>query len=239
MECLTCREALSARLDGEDEPVPAERTDEHLAGCPACRDWQARAVAGARLLRVRPAARVPDLTDRVLAEAAVPPRTRDLLPRGLLGVVAVAQLGLALSQVFGSSGHGAHPEATHLFNESTAWNLALGIGFYWTAWRPRTAGSALPILTGFVLVLLAYSAHDLLTGAAPVGRVLGHGLVVAGLVLMFVLHRSQRGPTPGTTATEDDERPIGADLTGDPEAAAGTTARTGRHLRPAGRHRAA
>jgi hypothetical protein len=30
VDCLTCREAISARLDGEPEPVPAAETDEHL-----------------------------------------------------------------------------------------------------------------------------------------------------------------------------------------------------------------
>ncbi|MCB0946449.1 MAG: zf-HC2 domain-containing protein, partial [Mycobacterium sp.] len=39
MDCDTAREALSARIDGEREPIPGARVDEHLAGCPACRDW--------------------------------------------------------------------------------------------------------------------------------------------------------------------------------------------------------
>ncbi|HOW96081.1 MAG TPA: zf-HC2 domain-containing protein, partial [Mycolicibacterium fallax] len=43
MNCDVAREALSARIDGEREPVPAARVDEHLAGCADCTDWHIRA----------------------------------------------------------------------------------------------------------------------------------------------------------------------------------------------------
>ncbi|WP_035288125.1 zf-HC2 domain-containing protein [Actinokineospora spheciospongiae] len=245
MDCVTCREALSARLDGEAEPVAAERTDEHLDGCTACLHWWARAGAGARLLRVRPAARVPDLTDLILENAPTPARTPGLVPRFLLGLVAVAQLGLGLAQIFGTdaAAHGGHPDsslALHLFNESTAWNLALGIGFYWVAWRPRNAIGMVPVLSGFVLVLLGYSAHDLITGSAPVPRVLGHGLIVAGLILLIAIRRVERDPVPGDLATDDREDTVRLlDDPGEPDRAEPGTPRTGRHLRPAGKHRAA
>ncbi|MGA9869586.1 MAG: zf-HC2 domain-containing protein [Rhodococcus sp. (in: high G+C Gram-positive bacteria)] len=36
-DCPLAREALSARIDGEREPVPTHRTDEHLATCTDCR----------------------------------------------------------------------------------------------------------------------------------------------------------------------------------------------------------
>jgi predicted anti-sigma-YlaC factor YlaD len=39
VDCEVAREALSARLDGEREPVPSGRVDEHLEGCAACRAW--------------------------------------------------------------------------------------------------------------------------------------------------------------------------------------------------------
>jgi anti-sigma factor ChrR (cupin superfamily) len=71
VDCDTCREALSARADGEIEPVPGEETDAHLASCVDCRQWQEDAAALIRSLRVRPAAEVPDLTAAVLA-ACIP-----------------------------------------------------------------------------------------------------------------------------------------------------------------------
>ncbi|WP_424188207.1 zf-HC2 domain-containing protein [Actinokineospora sp. G85] len=244
MDCLTCREALSARLDGEQEPVEPSRTDDHLAGCRSCRDWQARAAHSARLLRVRPVTQVPDLTARILDEAPLPARTPGLVPRVLLGLVAVAQLGLALAQIFGTGpsshgGHGGGPLSLHLFNESTAWNLALGIGFYWAAWRPRGTTGLLPVLTGFVVVLLGYSTHDLITGAAPLSRVLGHGLVLAGWLLLIVIRRAHRDPAPGAKATQDATRHLGLDDEPPVAAEPGDEPRTGRHLRPAGRHHAA
>lgn len=56
-------------MDGESEPVPAPRTDQHLGSCSECQVWQERAVA-------------------------------------------VAQLGLALSQVFGVGATADHANKT-------------------------------------------------------------------------------------------------------------------------------
>ncbi|MCV7426703.1 zf-HC2 domain-containing protein [Mycobacterium montefiorense] len=39
MDCEVAREALSARIDAEREPVPSARVDEHLNQCAVCRAW--------------------------------------------------------------------------------------------------------------------------------------------------------------------------------------------------------
>ncbi|WP_367127721.1 zf-HC2 domain-containing protein [Saccharothrix sp. HUAS TT1] len=78
MDCRSCREALSARLDGEVEPVPAAETDAHLAQCPACTRRQAGAQALTRSIRVRPAGPGPEFVDAV--PAAAPPRHTALAP---------------------------------------------------------------------------------------------------------------------------------------------------------------
>lgn len=232
VDCRTCREALSARIDGEAEPEPAEETDAHLAACAACRAWQARAAAMARTLRVREASPVPDLGDAILATAPVD--TRGWWPRLGLGVVAVAQLTLALGQLLGT-GHEAF--TGHLFNESTAWNLALGIGLFWAAFRPRAASGLVPVLGGFVLVLLVYSTIDLVSGAVPVTRVAGHGLLVAGLCLLVIVNRRTTRPPHGNQT-----RP-GADHHTDPAEDPTATRREPPPghppLRPASHHRAA
>ncbi|SDJ49786.1 Predicted anti-sigma-YlaC factor YlaD, contains Zn-finger domain [Actinokineospora alba] len=239
---MTCREAVSARLDGEGEPAPAEATDRHLAECAACRQWQAGVVALARSLRVREAVAVPDLTDAILA--AAPAATR-VWPRVGLGVVAIAQSTLAVAQIVGVDtamahvGHGhAGPFAGHLVNESTAWTLALGIGLAWAALRPRAASGLIPVLAGFVVVLLGYSVYDLFAGAVPASRVGGHGVLVFALCLLLLVRRDAAAPTPGKgdavgtpgeypdTARFDDRRPA--------ERGPGQG-----FLRPAGRHRAA
>ncbi|MGB3440543.1 MAG: zf-HC2 domain-containing protein [Actinophytocola sp.] len=246
MDCVTCRESLSARLDGEAGASPAELVDAHLAECGACRTWQSRAEEQNRLLRVRRAAPVPDLSQAILADAPVIQPAQGWGVRGALVCVAVAQVTLGLSQLVGMgrttlhSEHGGGPTvAGHLFNESTAWNLALGIGLLWAAFRPRATTGLVPVLAGFVVVLFAYSTHDLATGAAPVSRVLGHGLLVAGLVLMIIVNRRHRPPAPELARVPGAPGHAGADDILEPvdHDAAGPAGRP--HLRPAGRHRAA
>ncbi|MEV0134326.1 zf-HC2 domain-containing protein [Dactylosporangium sp. NPDC050688] len=83
--CEAFREALSARLDGEAEPVDAALTDAHLARCAGCRTWHAEAATATRLFRVRQVPTEPAGVDDLLAAldahgvlppAAVPPPPR-------------------------------------------------------------------------------------------------------------------------------------------------------------------
>ncbi|MDI3313543.1 MAG: zf-HC2 domain-containing protein [Mycobacterium sp.] len=75
MDCKNCREALSARLDNEEEFASSVEVDDHLRKCPACRRWQVEAAALTRALRVRPAVKTPDLVAEVLgAVQAIPVR---------------------------------------------------------------------------------------------------------------------------------------------------------------------
>ncbi|MBP2335575.1 putative anti-sigma-YlaC factor YlaD [Saccharothrix coeruleofusca] len=207
MDCQTCREALSARLDGEAEPVPAAETDAHLAQCTACLRWQASAQALTRSIRVRPAVAHPDLVGAV--PMVVPPRRAALVPRPALAAVAVVQLWLAMDQVLAGTGaeHVGHGVSAHLFNEGAAWNLALGIGLLVAAVNARRAAGLLPTLGGFVAVLLGFSVNDLLNGTATAARVASHLPLVAGLVLLYLVARAHRGqPTPGTPAERDQAR---------------------------------
>lgn len=195
---------MSARLDGEAEPVAAADTDAHLAGCAACRDWRRRAEALTRAVRVRPVEEeVPDLTAAALA-AAPPPRRRLRVPaaRVALAAIGFSQVLLGLAQAFLlDAAH--HSGTTHLFNESTAWNLALGVGLVWTARWPRATSGTLPVVAGFVAVLVPFAAQDLMAGAVSVSRVTTHAILVLGLVALVIVHRDQKGPQDGdsTTAT--------------------------------------
>ncbi|MBB5957103.1 putative anti-sigma-YlaC factor YlaD [Saccharothrix tamanrassetensis] len=246
MDCETCREALSARLDGEPEPVPAGDTDAHLDGCAACRAWQDEAAALTRSLRLRPATPTPDLAAAVLdAAAPVKATTRGWYPRAALAGVAVAQLTLGLAQVLGSgtapaaAGHGVHgASGSHLFNESTAWNLALGLGLLWTALRPRATTGMLPVVAGFVVVLGVFSVQDLVAGQATVQRVTSHAILLLGLVLLVVVHRGWRDPDGGRVA---DPLPDSPDVVGTEGGSrpAEPTAPTRPRLRPVSRRRAA
>jgi anti-sigma factor RsiW len=75
VECNVCREAVSARIDGEREPAPVEQVDRHLAGCPDCARWHVAAIEATRRLRVRTVTATPDLTAAILDRLdAEPPR---------------------------------------------------------------------------------------------------------------------------------------------------------------------
>lgn len=79
MSCEIWREALSARLDGEDLPAGTEDLDAHLATCPDCASYAHELEALHRATRLRPAEEVPDRTDVILARARPPapvPSTR-------------------------------------------------------------------------------------------------------------------------------------------------------------------
>jgi predicted anti-sigma-YlaC factor YlaD len=52
MECYRAREAISARIDGEDPGVADDALQAHLADCPGCRAWQQRAHAVTRRARL-------------------------------------------------------------------------------------------------------------------------------------------------------------------------------------------
>lgn len=229
---------MSARLDGEPEPVPAEATDAHLATCAACRGWQEDAAALTRGLRLRPAVDVPDLAASILdAAPAVRPSTRGWSARIALAGLAVAQMTLGLSQVFDTVHLGHGTGAAHLFNESTAWNLALGLGMFWTALRPRATTGMLPVMAAFVAVLVPFSAQDLITGAAPVSRITSHIFLVLGVVLLLLVHRG-RAPGDGTPVSRVPlTSPTGE--SGPTELAQEKPGRRWGHLRPVSRKDAA
>src|SRR5689334_1844159 len=70
------REALSARMDGEDEPGAPALADAHRAQCEACRQWQEQAVTATRMVRLWPLHHAPLPAERLLAgfsPAAVAP----------------------------------------------------------------------------------------------------------------------------------------------------------------------
>ena len=126
-----------------------------------------------------------------------------------LGAVGVTQLAIALAQLFGPATH--HRDvvtglSTHLFDEGSAWNLALGIGLLYAALRTERAAGLLPTLGWFVGVLAILSTADLLNGAATVERVASHLPLVVALVLLHLVRREhQDQPTPGRPGVDDED----------------------------------
>ncbi|OBJ46321.1 hypothetical protein A5630_11835 [Mycolicibacterium mucogenicum] len=201
MECEIAREALSARMDGEHEPVPARRVDEHLASCPECRQWQDELDSQMQLLRGLIAAdrtRITAVADTVSQPAL--PETRSALDwvRVGLAVVGAIQIILAVLQAAGVSigVHVGHTMGGHVVNESTAWSVALGVGMLVAAARPAAA-MGLAIVGGvFTLVLTGYVVVDGLTGAVGAVRMLSHLPALAGVVLTVLVWRRHAGEPP-------------------------------------------
>ncbi|MGH3821762.1 MAG: zf-HC2 domain-containing protein [Pseudonocardiaceae bacterium] len=206
MNCTQCREALSARLDGEESEAERDAIDAHLATCAACHRFAEDAARITRLTRTAVATEQPDLVEAVLAVA---PRSRrpQLVTalRVLLGLVGLAQAEMALVSMLGP--HTSDPGAqgvvlqgaslAHLVHESAAWNLALGVGFLWVAWRSLRTSGMVPMLSTFVAVLTVVVVMDTMAGAVDIVRLLGHGLVLLGLILMIALDRLSK-PAGGT-----------------------------------------
>ncbi|MBO0855466.1 MAG: zf-HC2 domain-containing protein [Nocardia sp.] len=245
MKCETVREALSARIDGEREPILADTTDRHLSACPACQDWYRRAEALRRATILQTAPQVPDLTGAIMAQ--LPQRRKVDYVRIALGIVAVAQTALALTQLFGAdtgAGQGMSMMGQgfmmgHMSHESAAWNVAIGIGLVWVTLRTRAAAGQLPLLTVFVGVLTVMSVLDVVRGEVTAERLVTHIPVVLGLALLYLVSRRHRDDDhPQHTASVTPPRDY---LETDDTAPAATDeqVRTFRHRRPASHHRAA
>ncbi|MFI5844046.1 zf-HC2 domain-containing protein [Catenuloplanes sp. NPDC051500] len=207
--CETFREAVSARLDGEDTGLGGA-LDRHLDGCAECRAYADDAALVTRMAGLLGGGAPPfaGVDDSVL-DALPAPRRRlrmPVLPAGarrslaltlrvLLGVLGAGQFILGVAQIAGIAavGHahtdlaGASPN--HLINESAAWNLAVGAGFAWIAMRRSRPSGILPTLTVFVSVLVLLSAGDLIAGRVETVRLLSHALVLAGYLVVVVLTR--------------------------------------------------
>ena len=208
MACERWREMLSAQLDGEDDPADRVRVDEHLTGCAGCRQWLDRAATVNRLTRTGVVADVPDLSAAILAAlppapraAARPPWWRIGLPAALylaLALVGAVQLILGLAQVGGaaSSGHvhaGLDATPGHLWHESTAWNVAVGAGFLFIALRRSRPTGLVPMLTAFVGMLLLLSVNDLSAARVDAARLVSHGFVLLGYLIVVALSRVTGG----------------------------------------------
>jgi len=210
MDCDTAREALSARIDGEREPIPAARVDEHLAGCDSCTDWQVAAVEQTQLLR-RLAGR-----SQLSAVRPAPERQPDRMrfasmswTRWALGAVGAVQLSLAIAQGMGANLGVPHAaEAGHALNESTAWSAALGLVMLAAAVRPVVAGGLAWVLGAFTAFLVVYEVSDTQAGHITIDRPLTHLPVVAGAVLALLVwrgdHLARPRPDPTTTAATDE-----------------------------------
>jgi predicted anti-sigma-YlaC factor YlaD len=193
---------LSAQLDGEDDPAGRPLVDEHLAGCAGCREWLDRAATVNRLTRTAVVVPVPDLSEAIVAALpAARPRRRFAPAAALylaLAVVGAVQLILGLGQVGGGvAGVHVHTglDATpgHLWHESAAWNVAVGAGYLFIGLRRSRPSGLVPMLTAFVGMLLLLSVNDLTGGRVDGTRLVSHGFVILGYLIVVALSRVTGG----------------------------------------------
>jgi predicted anti-sigma-YlaC factor YlaD len=212
VDCEVAREALSARIDGEREPVPSIRVDEHLEECPACRSWLQRVTNQAERLRRAAAPRPAILAVGPFGRkgGAVPDRHRLSWQQWALLTVGVVQVVLAGAQALGLSvglmGEHGMASGHHLVNESTAWSIALGVVMIGAALRPSGAAGLAGVLGVFAALLAVYVIIDAMSGAVTVVRIVSHVPVVLGAILAVMVWRtsSQPRPAPGSAADEPD-----------------------------------
>ena len=208
MQCDVAREALSARIDGEREPVPSARVDEHLETCRECCAWYIVADEQAKTMALRAAEPRRDFSKHVLASAGIeavglPRRSARWTGRygarcALVGV-GVLQVAVALAQVDGadfgmlSAAHQSGAmDGEHLMNETTAWSLALGLGMVVTGVWPIAAAGVACVVGIFTASLAWFVVTDSMSGQVTATRVLSHLPVLLGAVLVALVYRQFR-----------------------------------------------
>jgi predicted anti-sigma-YlaC factor YlaD len=183
MDCDTFRAAISTRIDGEVSWLPPDALAAHLADCQDCADWERRAHAVTRRVRLGGAFLDHDLTAGVLAAVPVARERRRLAltRRGLLIALALAQFAIAAPMLF--LGHDREA-GVHAAHELGSFNLALAIAFAVGAVRPKlSAGLAWPcaIAAGG---LVTTAVIDLIGGQAIGADEAQHLIALAGAALL-------------------------------------------------------
>ena len=191
MTCMHIHQAISARLDGEDPGLDEATVYAHLAGCGDCRAFAHRAEALHRTVRLAPAPAIPDLTPAILTAIGAEPAAdaepdTHLALRWILVAIAVAQIAVAIpALVFGSDAGLPVHAARHI----GSFDVALGVGFLYAAWKPSRIPGLLPVVAALVACLLGSSFLDVAAGSTRALGEVQHLLDFVGLVVVWLLSR--------------------------------------------------
>ena len=201
MTCMQIRHAFSARLDGEDVGLDEAVVYAHLADCTDCRRFAHDAERLHRTVRLAPAPTIPDLTAGILA-AIGEERAADRPARGpsgdtnhalrwILLAIAVAQIAVAIPPlIFGSDAGLPVHTARHI----GSFDVALGVGFLYAAWKPSRIPGLLPVVTALVVCLVGSSLLDVAAGNTAAFGEVQHVLDFAGLAVVWLLSRPEPRP---------------------------------------------
>jgi predicted anti-sigma-YlaC factor YlaD len=207
MRCEQIREALSARLDGEAAEPEDAFLDAHLDTCPSCAAWSQDLTVLHRMVRVREAEAVPDLTTAILAAAPGAPTPRRAVARTepvsvarwALFVVALSQLVLAAPALILGEGSGA---TVHAARELGAFDVALAVGLLLAVWQPARAWGLFPVVAALALVFGGTAVLDVVRGTASSLGEVHHLLDLAGVAVLWrVAHEAQGLPSRRRVAT--------------------------------------
>jgi predicted anti-sigma-YlaC factor YlaD len=182
MRCVHCREALSARLDGEEAGVAFADVDAHLARCHDCQLFAAELPALHRMARVRPADPVPDLTARIIAETA-PAHTPAIAPlawwvRGGLVTLALVLLAMAVPELVAPGNASGH---------LAAWDVAFAAGLLFAAWQPERSRGLLPMAVVLIATMTLATYIDIRNGHPASHGLAVHLLELTGVVALWLL----------------------------------------------------
>jgi predicted anti-sigma-YlaC factor YlaD len=191
MTCMQIHQAISARLDGEDPGLDEATVYAHLATCADCRAFAHHSETLHRRVRLAPAPTVPDLTPGILTAigteelAAGEPDTNVAL-RWILVAIAVAQIAVAIpALIFGSDAGLPVHTARHI----GSFDVALGVGFLYAAWKPSRIPGLLPVVAALVVCLLGSSFLDVADGSTRAWGEAQHVLDFVGLAVVWLLSR--------------------------------------------------
>jgi predicted anti-sigma-YlaC factor YlaD len=195
MTCMQIHQAISARLDGEDPGLDEPTVYAHLAGCVECRAFSHDAEALHRSVRLAPAPAIPDLTPGILTAIgaeSLPDATAhtdgdtNVALRWILVAIAVAQIAVAIPALILGNDAGL---PVHAARHIGSFDVALGIGFLYAAWKPSRISGLLPVVVALVVCLVGSSLLDVASGnTAAMGEV-QHVLDFVGLAVMWLLTR--------------------------------------------------
>ena len=206
---MQIRHAISARLDGEDPGTDEATVYGHLASCAGCRAFAHGSEELHRVVRLAPAPEIPDLTAGILAaigaETSAATRPETFLPetgatedsetqhalRWILVAIAVTQIAIAIPALLFGSDAGL---PVHTARHIGSFDVALGVGFLFAAWKPSRIPGLLPVVVALVVCLVGSSLLDVASGNTAAFGEAHHALDFVGLAVVWLLSRPASRP---------------------------------------------
>ncbi len=126
----------------------------------------------------RTAALLAAIDDADLAPGVATGRRRSLERRRALGLIGVVQLMVAIPVLFGLD------IAVHSAREVASWQVALGAGFLFAAWRPVRAIGLAPVVGIVALVTVTTAIIDVAGGSVSLASEWSHIVEILGFLLV-------------------------------------------------------